>query len=60
MQLGEKSEFTMISEYTSDIIKKNQNIPKEAILTYQIELKSIHYKSTEESFENLTYEEKLQ
>ena len=60
MDLGEKSEFTMTSEYTSDIVKNNENIPKEAILTYQIELKSIHYKSTEESLENLTYEEKLQ
>jgi len=60
MDLGEKSEFIMTPEYTSDIIKNNENIPKEAILTYQIELKSIHYKSTEESLENLTYEEKLQ
>ena len=60
MDLGEKSEFIMTPEYTSDITKNNENIPKEAILTYQIELKSIHYKSTEESLENLTYEEKLQ
>ena len=60
MSLGEKSEFIMTPEYTSDITNNNENIPKEAVLTYQIELKSIHYKSTEESLENLTYEEKLQ
>ena len=60
MSLGEKSEFIMTPEYTNDITNNNENIPKEAVLTYQIELKSIHYKSTEESLENLTYEEKLQ
>ena len=60
MSLGEKSEFIMTPEYTSDITNNNENIPKEAVLIYQIELKSIHYKSTEESLENLTYEEKLQ
>ena len=60
MKLGENSEFIMTPEYIDDETKKNQNIPQNSILTYKIELKSIHYKNTEESLENLTYEEKLQ
>ena len=60
MKLGEKSEFIMKSEYTYGDKQINENIPPNSILTYEIELKSIHYKSTEDSLENLTYEEKMQ
>ena len=60
MKLGEKSEFIMKPEYTYGDKQINENIPPNSILTYEIELKSIHYKSTEDSLENLTYEEKMQ
>ena len=60
MKLGERAEFIMKSEYTYQDKQINEDIPINSILTYDIELKSIHYKNTEESLENLTYAEKLQ
>ena len=61
MKLGEKSKFLMTKEYALiDNKKSNENIPPNSILEYDIELKSIEYKNTEESLENLSYEEKLQ
>ena len=60
MKLGEKSEFIMTPEYTYKDKQINENVPPNSILNYTIELKSIHYKTTEESLDNLTYEEKLQ
>ena len=51
----------MAKEYALiDNKKSNENIPPNSILEYDIELKSIEYKNTEESLENLSYEEKLQ
>ena len=60
MKLGERAEFIMKSEYTYQDKQINEDIPINSILTYEIELKCIHYKNTEESLENLTYGEKLQ
>ena len=61
MKLGEKSKFLMTKEYALiDNKKSNENSPPNSILEYDIELKSIEYKNTEESLENLSYEEKLQ
>ena len=60
MKLGEKSEFIMKPEYTYGDKQINENIPPNSILTYEIELKCIHYKNTEDCLENLTYEEKIQ
>ena len=60
MKLGEKSEFMMTTEYLDDPSKINENIPQNSSVTYEIELKSIHYKNIEKSLENLTYKEKLQ
>ena len=60
MKLGEKSEFIMTPEYTYNDKQVYENALPNSIMTYTIELKSIHYKTTEESLENLTYEEKLQ
>ena len=60
MKLGEKSEFIMTPEYTYNDKQVYENALPNSIMTYSIELKSIHYKTTEESLENLTYEEKLQ
>ena len=60
MKLGEKSEFIMKPEYTYGDKQINEDIPPNSILIYEIELKGIHYKNTEDSLENLTYEEKIQ
>ena len=62
MKVGEKSEFLMTKEYAfnNNDQQKIENIPPNSILTYEIELKCIVYKNTEESLENLSYEEKLQ
>ena len=60
MKLGEKAEFIMTSEYTYGDKQVNEDIPPKSTLTFEIELKGINYKSTEDSLENLTYEEKLQ
>jgi cyclophilin family peptidyl-prolyl cis-trans isomerase/FKBP-type peptidyl-prolyl cis-trans isomerase len=60
MQLGEKSEYIMKPEYTYGDKPVNENIPPNSILTYEIELKSIHYKCAEDCIHNLTYSEKLQ
>ena len=59
MQLGEKSEFIMKPEYTYGDKPVNENIPSNSILTYEIELKSIHYKCAEDCIHNLTYSEKF-
>ena len=42
MKLGEKSEFIMKPEYTYGDKQINENIHPTSILTYEIELKSIH------------------
>ena len=60
MKLGEKSEFIMQAEYAYGDKPINENIPPNSVLTYEIELKSIRYKNTEDSLENLTYDEKIQ
>ena len=60
MKLGERAEFIMKPEYTYQDKQINEDIPLNSILTYEIELKCIHYKNTEESLENLTYGEKIQ
>ena len=60
MKIGEKSDFIMTSEYTYGDKQVKDWIPQNSILNYEIELIAISKDDSENSLENMTYEEKLQ
>ncbi len=60
MQIGERAEFIMTSDYTYGDKQFNDSIPAKSTLTYEIELVGVSNNDSGNELDKMTYDEKLQ